>query len=88
VHRRAFLTGVVGFLAAPAIVRAGSLMPISVSEPAYTMGGARLIRSSTGYWVGETGELHEWAGGFKASGSYDALVEHWRQILTARANES
>lgn len=29
-HRRAFLTGALGFLAAPAIVRVGSLMPVSV----------------------------------------------------------
>ena len=29
-NRRGFLTGALGFLAAPAIVRAGSLMPVSV----------------------------------------------------------
>lgn len=29
-NRRGFITGVVGFLAAPAIVRASSIMPISV----------------------------------------------------------
>lgn len=32
-NRRRFLTGVAGLLAAPAIVRAGSLMPVSVWKP-------------------------------------------------------
>ena len=44
-NRRGFLAGVAGFLAAPAIVRASSLMPVSVvPEPLFT--------SHIGTWEG------------------------------------
>ncbi|TAL43825.1 MAG: hypothetical protein EPN91_05570 [Salinibacterium sp.] len=33
--RRSFITGLVSFAAAPAIVRVGSIMPVKVMEPAW-----------------------------------------------------
>lgn len=36
--RRQFITGLISFVAAPAIVRAGSLMPIKVMEAEYGLG--------------------------------------------------
>lgn len=42
-NRRGFLTGVAGFLAAPAIVRVSSLMPVSAQpNPMSCLGGAPL----------------------------------------------
>ena len=33
IHRRSFITGLISLVAAPAIVRAGSLMPVKVIGP-------------------------------------------------------
>lgn len=33
IHRRSFITGLVSLVAAPAIVRVGSIMPVRVMEP-------------------------------------------------------
>lgn len=38
--RRSFITGLVSFVAAPAIVRSGLLMPVKVMEPLYGVGPA------------------------------------------------
>lgn len=40
IGRRGFITGLISLVAAPAIVRAGSLMPVKVMEPLYGRGPA------------------------------------------------
>jgi hypothetical protein len=50
--RRSILTGIVGLLAAPAIVRISSLMPISV-QPMYIMFSVGGVPFSVPYYPGE-----------------------------------
>lgn len=80
-NRRGFLTGVAGFLAAPAIVRAASLMPVSVWKPESfrCVGPEAFVRLLDGTEIGlpmvlaRSGDYPGWipvniAGGF---------LQHW-----------
>lgn len=66
-NRRGFLTGALGLLAAPAIVRASSIMPISVA-PAIP-DPPELLRC-TQYWVADR-------YGHYRRGSWTEVVDAW-----------
>ncbi len=60
-NRRGFLTGVVGLLAAPAIVRAGSLMPVSAQpNPTSFLGVAPLKFEGTPVVLDYCSSNYEW----------------------------
>ncbi len=49
--RRSFITGLISFVAAPAIVRAGSLMPVKVMEPTLSIEDILRQRMDAAYAV-------------------------------------
>lgn len=68
IQRRSFLTGLISLVAAPAIVRAGSLMPVkSMVEPEIMIRGltptnvAVLFRDDI-FWVANNGAIFSFSG--------------------------
>lgn len=62
IGRRGFITGLISLVAAPAIVRAGSLMPVKVIEPGITYRDPYRLR--------EWGSRRPWANGWKRYASH------------------
>lgn len=55
--RRAFLTGLISFVAAPAIVRASSLMPVKIIEPEIIQISYGIARTGGGVCLSRISEL-------------------------------
>lgn len=69
IQRRAFLTGLASALAAPAIVRAGSLMPVRALDPSLTRPIILPIYSLESKWVALKMYRVSWS-------------EHWDALAT------
>lgn len=69
INRRSLITGLVSFVAAPAIVRASSLMPVKAMEP------VRIWKPSD-YSVAEKIELNVLYGKMRWI-SYEEAIERW-----------
>jgi len=82
--RRGFLLGAVGFLAAPAIVRATSIMPVKATPPVAP--SCMWVADEHSYWVGERGGLFHYR-----RGSWTDVIDAWnhnRGILSECAKAS
>lgn len=68
-NRRGFLTGALGFLAAPAIVRASSLMPVSVVPMMIETQPLILALDTRAIWIAwsEATPLSDWGSTSKTA---------------------
>ncbi len=79
INRRGIIGGLIGLVAAPAIVRSGSLMPVKALHP-WVRGG--LV--SWGSWVRE--DEYEWVQlpmAFKGDIIHERVLALWRQGKTS-----
>lgn len=82
-NRRGFLTGALGFLAAPAIVRASSLMPVSAQPQIVRLAPFIVSIDGSSMWVTDGVMDIGWSGPTRPQNIYAADVEGLMQRMTA-----